>query len=314
MVTPEPYGKPMPEAAARGGRWSRLATGAELAFMAQVIVAGAVFLATSGMRDDHGTGFASGTDVLKVLVGGLPLLVLAGCLHWALFSLPATALARLTGSPRWETARVVPCAAAVTAAHAWWVTALWDVPFGWAAAWIAGTGALPLVAAWHARRRSLWWGAMLARIGALTGITLLAALAGAFLQARTGWLGYEPPRLERDQYAGNWVGSGGAHRLRLDGNGAAEAGNLPLEDRSTTLWDACSGTGTWAFEPKGAAGGPRSSGGARSSGAARDRVTLTIEGCGRMVDWRIGGTAARPELFTVLDASDGRRVVTLHRP
>ncbi|MFD3551218.1 hypothetical protein ACFWWA_03865 [Streptomyces goshikiensis] len=302
MVTPEVYGKP------RGGRGARLATGAELAFMAQVIVAGAVFLATSGMRDDRGTGFAGGTDVLKVLVGGLPLLVLAGCLHWALFSLPATALARLTGSPRGETARLVLCAAAVTAAHAWWVTALWDVPFGWAAAWIAGTGALPLVAAWHARRRSLWWGAMLARVGALTGIALLAALAGAFLQARTGWLGYEPPRLERDQYAGNWVGSGGAHRLRLDGNGAAEAGNLPLEDRSTVLWDACSGTGTWAFEPEGAAGG------ARSSGAARDRVTLTIEGCGRMLDWRIGGTAARPELFTVVDASDGRRVVTLHRP
>ncbi|MFG2714821.1 hypothetical protein ACGFX2_30330 [Streptomyces goshikiensis] len=298
----------MPEAAARGGRWSRLATGAELAFMAQVIVAGALFLATSGMRDDRGTGFASGTAVLKVLVGGLPLLVVAGCLHWALFSLPATALARLTGSRGWETARVVLCAAAVTAAHAWWVTALWDVPFGGAAAWIAGTGVLPLVAARHARRRSLWWGAMLARVGALTGITLLAALVGAFLRARTGWLGYEPPRLERDQYAGNWVGSGGAHLLRLDGNGGAEAGSLPLEDRSTTLWGACSGTGTWAFVPKGAAGA------AGSAGGARDRVTLTIEGCGRMVDWRIGGTAGRPELFTVLDDSDGRRVITLHRP
>ncbi|MGW2439443.1 hypothetical protein ACWCY1_22230 [Streptomyces goshikiensis] len=308
MVTPEVYGRPTPEAAVRGGRWARLATGAELAFMAQVIVAAAVFLATSGTRDDHGTGFAAGTEVLKVLVGGLPLLLLAGCLHWALFSLPATALARLTGGSRWETARVALCAAAVTAAHAWWVTALWEVPFGRAAAWIAGTGALPLVAAWHARRRSLGWGAMLARIGALTGITLLAALAGAFLQARTGWLAYEPPRLERDQYAGTWVGGGGAHRLRLDGNGGAEAGNLPLEDRSTTLWDACSGTGTWAFEPQDAAGGPGPSGG------ARDRVTLTIESCGRMLDWRIGGTAGRPELFTVVDASDSRRVITLHRP
>ncbi|MCX4526442.1 MULTISPECIES: hypothetical protein [unclassified Streptomyces] len=308
MVTPELYGETAPEPAARGGRWSRLATGAELAFVAQVIVAGAVFLATSGMRDDHGTGFASGTAVLEVLAGGLPLLALAGCLHWVLFSLPVTALARLTGGRRWETGRVVVCAAAVTAAHAWWATALWDVPFGWAAVWIAGAGVLPLVAAWHARRRSLWWGGMLARVGALTGIALLVALVGAFVQARTGWLGYEPPRMERDQYVGSWIGGGGAHRLRLGGNGEAEAGNLPLENRNTALWDACSGTGTWAFEPKGAAGGLGTSGG------ARDRVTLTIESCGRMVDWRIGGTADRPELFTVLDDSDARRVITLHRP
>ncbi|MFE3994920.1 hypothetical protein ACFXPW_24980 [Streptomyces goshikiensis] len=39
-----------------------------------------------------------------------------------------------------------------------------------------------------------------------------------------------------------------------------------------------------------------------------------IEGCGRMLDWRIGGTAGRPELFAVVDASDSRRVITLHRP
>ncbi|MFE2147854.1 hypothetical protein ACFXA3_40070, partial [Streptomyces sp. NPDC059456] len=175
MGTPEAYG-PRPAPAVRVGRWSHLATGAELAFMAQLVVAGAVFLATAGMRDDHGIGFAGGALAYAPRV--LLLTVVAACLHWLLFTLPAMALARLPGTARWSAARAVLGAAAVSAAYAWAAVALWDVPFGPAVAWVAGTGLLPVTAAWYARHRLLGWGAMAARIGAVTGIAPLPAPGG----------------------------------------------------------------------------------------------------------------------------------------
>ncbi|MYT19737.1 hypothetical protein GTW69_05435, partial [Streptomyces sp. SID7760] len=89
----------------------------------------------------------------------------------------------------------------------------------------------------------------------------------------------------------------GGYGLRLDGNGRAVAGGMPMVAPSG-VWDACSGAGTWKFEPR------RDSGGIFPRGP-RDRVTLSIEGCGPMRDWEVAGTAARPELFSVLgDARD----------
>ncbi|WP_369778525.1 hypothetical protein [Streptomyces sp. R33] len=309
MVMPDVHA-PAPDPAERRGRWSRLATGAELPFIAQLVVAGAVFIATTGMRDDHdvtfGAGFAAAVPRLILLV------VLAAYLHWLLFTLPAMALARLLGGPRWEAARGALCAVAgaavLTAAHAWWVTSLWDVPFVPAAAWIAGAGVLPVTAAWYARHRWLWWGGMLARVGALTGIALLVTALGGFLQVRTGFHAYEPPRLERSQYVGEWVGGGGAYRLSLRENGEAEVGNLPPGKRNSGLWEACSGTGTWHFEPKHESGGIFHRG-------PRDRVSLSIGGCS-FGDWQVAGTADQPELFYVVrdpDGPGGPDVTTLHR-
>ncbi|MET9884996.1 hypothetical protein ABZZ20_18060 [Streptomyces sp. NPDC006430] len=313
MGTTEAYGpEPVPKraaepapAATRGGRWSHLATGAELAFMAQLVVAGAVFLATAGMRDDHGTGFAGGA--LSWAPRVLLLVVLAGYLHWLLFTLPAMALARLLGDRRWAAVRAALAAATVSAAYAWGAVSLWDVPFGWSVAWVAGTGVLPVTAAWYARHRFLRWGAMAARIGAVTGAALLLTVVGGLLQERTRWHAYEPPRLERSRYVGDWIGAGGAYRLRLGENGEAVAENLPLVDENSALWDTCSGTGTWTFEPRRESGHP-------ASGGPRDRVTLTVAGCGRLRDWQVAGTAVRPELFVLTGDPDALSVITMHRP
>jgi hypothetical protein len=118
-----------------------------------------------------------------------------------------------------------------------WATSVRDVPLGWTVAWIAGTGLLPVTAACYAHRRSPGWGAPAARIGAVTGAALLLAVIGGFLQKWTGWHAYEPPRLDRSRYVGDWIG-GGAYRLRLrlrlrlDENGRAEAGR-PGTHRAT---------------------------------------------------------------------------------
>lgn len=237
--------------------------------MAQLVVAGAVFLATAGMRDDHGIGFAGG--VLAQAPQVLLLVVLAGYLHWLLFSLPAMVLERLVGNPRWAAASSALGAAAVSAAYAWGAVSLWGAPFGWAVAWVAGVGALPVTAAWYARHRLLRWGAMAARIGALTGIALLLALVGGFLQERTRWHAYEPPRLDRSRYVGQWIGAGGAYSLRLDENGEAEAGNLALVHGNARLWDNCSGTGTWTFESQRGAGRP-AAGGRGTGSPSRSRA------------------------------------------
>lgn len=312
MGTAETYGReldpqPSPQLTAPppGGRWSYLATGAELAFMAQLVVAGAVFLATAGMRDDHGIGFAGGAlaRVPRVLL----LLVLAGYLHWLLFTLPAMALTRLLAGLPWAALRAALGAAALTSAHTAWAVSVWDVPIGWTVAWIAGTGLLPVTAAWYAHHRSLGWGAMAARIGAVTGAALLLAVVGGFLQQWTGWHAYEPPRLDRSRYVGEWIGGGGAYRLRLGEDGEAEGDSMPLVDENAGLWDSCSGTGTWTFVPQPEAGRP-------AHGGPRDRITLTIPGCGTLRDWQAAGTADRPQLFVVKGDPGTPSVITLHRP
>ncbi|WP_158708499.1 hypothetical protein [Streptomyces sp. NRRL S-244] len=299
MALPEVHAGP----AVRGGRWSRLATGSELAFMAQCVVAGAVFLATSGMRDDHGIGIDPG--VFGAIPALLVAVVLAAYLHRVLFVLPVMALTRALGS-RWWAAL---WAAAIAAAYAGWASAGWDLPYGWTALWIAGPGVLPVVAASYAHHRSLGWTGMAAKVGAVTGIALLLCAVGAFLQERTGFGAYEPPRLEREQYVGQWIGDGGARRLRLGANGEAVADGMRLADPNAAVWDACSGTGTWTYEPRPERGRP-------GSGGVRDRVTLTIEGCGRLDALQVAGTAERPELFCVLGDPDDlhpRYAVTLHR-
>ncbi|MEV0986030.1 hypothetical protein [Streptomyces sp. NPDC049949] len=297
MEMPEMHTGP----AARAGSRSRLSTGSELAFMGQCVVAGAAFLATSGMRDDHGLGIDSAVFAAIPLM--LLVVVLAACLHRVLFTLPVMALTRALGNPWWA-----PLWAAVAAAaYAGWAASAWDLPYGWTALWIAGPGVLPVVAASYARHRSRGWSAMAARVGAATGIALLLCAFGAFLQERTGFGAYEPPRLERSRYAGEWTGGGGAYRLRLDENGQAVAGNL-AQVAPTGLWDTCSGSGTWTFEQR------RGSGGLFDR--TRDRVTLTIDGCGPMRHWQVAGTAERPELFCVLgDPQDlhPRSAVTMHR-
>ncbi|MGW8783049.1 hypothetical protein ACWGNM_33985 [Streptomyces sp. NPDC055796] len=299
MGTPEVH--EVPDARSGARTRTRLSTGSELAFTAQAVVAGAVFLATSGMRDDHGLGIDSS------VFGSIPLMLLvvalAAYLHRALFTLPVMALTRSLGSPWWA----APWAAGLAAAYAGWAAAGWDLPYGWTLLWIAGPGVLPVLAASYAHHRSLGWTGMAARIGAVTGIALLLCAFGAFLQERTGLGAYEPPRLEREQYAGEWIGGGGAYRLRLGENGEAVVGNLALV-APDGLWDTCSGTGTWTFEPR------RESGGLFDR--TRDRVALKVEGCGPMRDWEVGGTAERPELFCVIgDAQDlhPRYAETMHR-
>ncbi|MEV6577426.1 hypothetical protein AB0M92_04570 [Streptomyces sp. NPDC051582] len=298
MAMPEVYEGPD----ARAGTRKRLSTGSEPAFIAQFVVAGAVFLATSGMRDDHGLGFDPGAFAAVPLM--LLVVALAACLHRALFTLPVMALARGLGAAWWA----APGAAALAAAYAGLAAEGWDLPYGWTLLWIAGPGVLPVVAASYARHRSLGWTATTARVGAATGIALLVCAFGAFLQERTAFGAYEPPRLARGQYAGDWIGGGGAYTLRLGENGEAVAGGMPLVAPSGS-WDTCSGTGWWKFEPR------RESGGLFHRGP-RDRVALSIDGCGPMRDWEVAGTAERPELFSVLgDAQDlhPRHAITVHR-
>ncbi|NNN31724.1 hypothetical protein HLK59_15370 [Streptomyces sp. S3(2020)] len=264
--------------------------------MAQFVVAGAVFLATAGMRDDHGIGLVG--RALAMAPRLLLLVAFAGCLHWLLFTLPAMALARLLADPPGAASRAVLGAAAVTAAHMAWAVSVWDVPVGWTVAWIAGTGVLPVTAAWYAHRRSLGWGAMATRIGAVTGAALLVTAVGGFLLEWTGWHRYEPPRLDRRRYVGEWVGAGGAYSLRLGENGEAEGQNLPLVDAYATQWETCAGTGTWAFVPQ----------------RPRDRIVLTIPGCGALRDWQPTGSADRPQLFAVRGDPGSPSVITLYRP
>ncbi|MEU6806515.1 hypothetical protein ABZ931_36850, partial [Streptomyces neyagawaensis] len=127
-----------------------------------------------------------------------------------------------------------------------------------------------------------------------------------FLQKWTGWHAYEPPRLDRSQYVGDWIG-GGAYRLRLGENGEAEGENLPLVDENAGPWDSCGGTGTWTFVPQPEAGRPARSG-------PRDRIMLTIAGCGGLRDWQAAGTVDRPQLFVVTGDPGALSVTTLHRP
>ncbi|MFK0217395.1 hypothetical protein ACIQWN_04290 [Streptomyces vinaceus] len=298
MAVPAVHERP----AGRAGGRSPLATGSELAFVAQAVVAGAVFLATSGMRDDHGLGIDPGAFSALPVV--FLVVALAGYLHRLLFVLPVMALARGLGGGWWA----APWAAGLAAAYAGWAAAGWDLPYGWTLLWIAGPGVLPVAAASYAHHRSLGWTGMAARVGAATGVALLLCAFGAFLLERTGIGAYEPPRLERERYAGEWIAGGGAYRLRLGENGEAVAENLPLV-APAGVWDACSGAGTWTFERG------RESGGLFDR--ARDRVTLRIEGCGPMRDWQVAGTAERPELFSVMgDPEDlhPRYAETLHRP
>ncbi|MFK0234421.1 hypothetical protein [Streptomyces vinaceus] len=298
MGMPETHAGP----AARAGSRSRLSTGSELAFTGQCIVAGAVFLATSGMRDDYGLGIDSSVFAAVPLM--FLVVVLAAYLHRVLFTLPVMALTRALGKPR----SAPLWGAAVAAAYAGLAAAAWDLPYGWTLLWTAGPGVLPVVAASYAHHRSLGWTGTAARVGAATGIALLLCALGAFLLERTGIGAYEPPRLERERYAGEWIGGGGAYRLRLGENGEAVAENLALV-APAGVWDGCSGTGTWTFERG------RGSGGLFDR--ARDRVTLRIEGCGPLRDWQVAGTAERPELFSVMGDQDDlhpRYAETLHRP
>ncbi|MFK0045122.1 hypothetical protein ACIQU4_13585 [Streptomyces sp. NPDC090741] len=66
---------------------------------------------------------------------------------------------------------------------------------------------------------SPWWAVPWTAV-----IALLVCGVGAFLQERTGFTAYEPPRLERDRYVGQRIGDGGARKLRLSENGEVVAG------------------------------------------------------------------------------------------
>ncbi|WP_405756321.1 hypothetical protein [Streptomyces sp. NBC_00073] len=61
------------------------------------------------------------------------------------------------------------------------------------------------------------------------------------------------------------------------------------------------------FESQRGAGRP-------AAGGPRDRITLSIAGCGPLRDWHVAGTVARPQLFVVTGDPDARWVTTLHRP
>ncbi|MEU8837816.1 hypothetical protein AB0D97_01625 [Streptomyces roseus] len=148
MGMPETHTGP----AARAGSRARLSTGSELAFTGQCVVAGAVFLATSGMRDDHGLGIDS--SVLAALPLMSLVVVLAAYLHRLLFTLPVMALTRALGKP-WS----APLwGGGVAAAYAGLAAAAWDLPYGWALLWTAGPGVLPLVAASLVAPAGVWDG------------------------------------------------------------------------------------------------------------------------------------------------------------
>jgi hypothetical protein len=181
------------------------------------------------------------------------------------------------------------------------------------AGWIAATGVVPLLGVAYFRRRDLR--------RPVTAKTLVGRVAAATVCACVPlvvWMaalpGYEPPKLGRAAYAGDWSEPDGLGVLRLGADGRATAVRLPYEamfaadasdEPDTSGVKHCAGTGTWTFQPEATAADP--------GGPHRDQVEVQVEGCSGPVVWQITGTAGQPELFSSLGDPDAGVTVFLRK-
>ncbi|MFF0740869.1 hypothetical protein ACFYVL_10745 [Streptomyces sp. NPDC004111] len=208
------------------------------------------------------------------------------------------------------------------------------------AGWIAATAGLALLGVGYFRRRDrrrpVTAKALVGRVAAVTACVCVPLLAyGATRPA------YEPPRLDRAAYVGDWGEQGGAGLLRLGADGRATAVRMPYDevygadevygsdgaDRPGESGESgrpgesggagalgeqdasgvrhCDGVGTWRFRPETTAADAR--------GPQRDRVEVELEGCPGPVVWQITGTAQVPELFSSLGDPDAGLMVILRK-
>ncbi|MFG2979770.1 hypothetical protein ACGFYQ_00720 [Streptomyces sp. NPDC048258] len=141
------------------------------------------------------------------------------CLHAMVFTRPALALADRYGrrvvAPAWLLA--------LSAARALFPWAC-GAPYAVSWACIAGFGAPPLLVARRAVGTGRRPGSVVGVTGPVTAVLVYAAMATGILLVERGVVeGYEPPRLERAEYVGEWRGAdGGVVRLKEGGEAVVE--------------------------------------------------------------------------------------------
>jgi hypothetical protein len=221
----------------------------------------------------------------------MPLLVVAGWLG-----------RRLSGREAWWW---VPAAAAGTAASALAAAVFLEAGFlAGLGGWLAVTAALAAPALIARRlllpdRPWLSGGVMFGRValyGTLAVVTA-ATLAGIGLYAG---IGYEPPLLSTERVAGTWSdGKGGTLRLTADGKATAtRVGTFDLDDSFDPVVHACTGTGTWEYDP--------------GDGPWSQKVDVSVGDCS-MDTWEVFGTPEHPKLFVYIGDPDSWDLYILQR-
>lgn len=249
-------------------------------------------------EEPYGRGYGGGIAVLFALflvcAGGPFVLFFLGWAHNVLVTTPAMELSNAAGlrtrisAPWWA----LPVVGAIAAVYAVPVSLLDHTSYVATWGWIAVSGVPSVGVAVFARMRRVPKGRVR---NWMVLPSLVAVIATVYFAAVAP--GYEPPALERADYAGTWEGDG--VRLELGAGGEAKASELPV-----VMWHeqerSCSGTGTWA---------PRVEAHHRGAG-----VDLRIPDCaGAQHAWEVAGTARKPELFVLIGDPDDGDVRVLHK-
>ncbi|MEV7524882.1 hypothetical protein [Streptomyces sp. NPDC091371] len=272
---------------ARRGWWAS-APGAEVAVAVELVFLLAALVVSLNTTDDYGLpawGPLSGFFLAVIVVLGVPAMLVTVLLHALLVTRPALALARRTGrewaAPAWLLAASAGCAL---------VTARDGTSFPVAWACIAAIGLPPLLLARWALRTGRGYGAAVKALGKGAGLLALVALAGGAVLDGLGVVGYEPPRLSRAAYIGDWHGEeGGTVRIREGGTVEVEGVSVDVDGGAGER--RCTGAGTWRYRPAGS--------------RTRAGVQLEVPGCpGWEQSWEVAGSVRRPELFHIVGDPD----------
>ncbi|WP_405787646.1 hypothetical protein [Streptomyces sp. NBC_01367] len=293
----------VPRAGDRGG-WAA-APGAEVVFAGQLLIGAVLWWILTPPSDDYGLGPGPGFGVLVLFLAAAAitsvLLLGAAVLHALVFTRPALALSRRTGRRLVAPAYLLGASAAC-ALLPWCAGA----PYAASLAWIGGSGALPLLVAGLGLRSTRSTAFVGTVASALSGVLALTALIVGLELTDGAALGeFEPPRLARAQYAGEWRGTdGGVVRLQEGGDLVVE--DLPVDRRraggSDHVVTRCTATGTWQERP------------ADTRVHQRAGVDLSVTDCaGWERTWQVAGTVDRPELFQVVGDPDAGGLRILRR-
>ncbi|MEU9301691.1 hypothetical protein [Streptomyces sp. NPDC048269] len=280
------------EPVATGPGWWQSAPGAEAVAAGQLAVGLGLWIVLPSWTDDYGQGgWGFGAVLMLPFLCVIALAVLLGLafVHAMVFTRPALALADRYG-------RGVAAAAWLLALSAACALFPWACGVPYFAAWagIAGFGAAPLLVAHRAIGKGRRPGSVVGVTGLVTAVLVYAAMAAGILLVEHGLVkGYEPPRLERAEYVGEWRGAdGGVVRLK-EGGGAVVEGVPAHGVRKGITY--CTAAGTWS---------PRT---ANPDRGRRAGVDLVVRDCDDWhPTWEVGGSAAHPELFQLYgDPDDG---------
>lgn len=260
---------------------------------------------------------AGGTALTMMLV---PVLVV-GCLVVAVcLALPVLAVARGVRRESWRAVLVI--SVVVAAVPVWGVgnsmrSALLPTLAWWLAAGIAL--AVAALAARAARRRTATvraWRALGATAGAGLAAVLVAVGAGYGTYATGLATPYEPPLLSASSVEGRWVdGEGGSLLLTPDGRavardivpeetqraGAADRPGRHADQDERDGPDSCSGAGSWAYASE------------RGGDPWRQRVRVSLHGCGSTLTWSVLGSPERPKLYHYVGDPDTQNLYVLRR-